>query len=175
MDDFGKMDEVKESVPRDWHAMLNALKTLDPRSHKVLHILNSGILSNLFMGISPVEINGSRINCGGRSIDLASAPMTLKVFTAFAPMYAARLDRSDLVERIYGKQLRNVSPLRRSSLAHSVVKLVSRARTVANESFAGAGGYVLDWFPYDAQSKSWRLFRVAETWNAQKLSSERES
>lgn len=108
-----------------------------------------------------IQVFGQSVVCNGCRLDLARRPLSLKLFRLFCEKDDMRLTRSELVDGIYdlaGKPL--LSDRHREALFVNVVKLVSRTRILAAAYLGRGAGRGIEWFGYDAETKTWTLYRL---------------
>lgn len=107
------------------------------------------------------KIVGTRFVFGECEIDLVKKPLTLKVFQSFLDSPQWSRSKDELVEQIYGRLSRRTNQVRFSAaLRHNVIKLVSRARALADREF-NKGSIRYEWFTYDPRKERWQLYHIA--------------
>ncbi len=110
-----------------------------------------------------IIIDGHRVFCGDKCLDLTKKVKMLALFKVFAGAANYRLSKEKLVEKIYLRTLEHQPSLRQQiCLEHNIVKLLSRARKIAQSSlgFPHQKHMSLDWFVYDPYEKAYQLFRL---------------
>lgn len=107
-----------------------------------------------------IFVRSGRVYCDGRVLDLARRPLMLKLFQVFCRNPNHEVGRHELVDEVYGEfELGARSSRLRESLHHNIVKLLSRARRLAEKNFGGKG-MPFEWFLYQPQRQVWQLFRL---------------
>lgn len=110
-----------------------------------------------------IVIDGQRVFCGEKCLDLTKKVKMLALFKVFASAPNYRLSKEKLVEKIYLRAIEHQPSLRQQiCLEHNIVKLLSRARKIAQSSltFPQQKHMSLDWFVYDPYEKTYQLFRL---------------
>lgn len=115
-----------------------------------------------------VKLCGSTLWCEDEPLSLERKPLTKKLFEAFLRAPEKPLSREDLAYYIYNETFRPVRSTRYwNALSQNVVKLVSRARQLAEEAFCGENMW-MEWFVYNADRETWSLFRLSHSYLQQK-------
>lgn len=159
------IDSANYQYPNDfqscmWKVFLLGLQHVNSDSRIAEVIIETGLLAHAPRSKSNVAIADKRVICDGASLDLSASEMTLRVFQAFIDSASGRLNRGDLVKFVYGiRDFDQLSQRRRDSLNHSIVKLVSRARRMADRTLNAGLEHPNDWFIYDSQSGYWKMLR----------------
>jgi hypothetical protein len=110
-----------------------------------------------------IVIDGNRVFCGEKCLDLTKKVKMLALFRVFVSAPNYRLSKEKLVEKIYLRTIDHQPSLRQQiCLEHNIVKLLSRARKIAQTSltFPHQKHMSLDWFVYDPYEKAYQLFRL---------------
>ena len=122
--------------------------------------LKDDILRDLGIANPSIFLNDSdEIIFGDKILDLSNQPLMKKLFVTFIDRYRCRIGREDLVEVIYDRDMEHASRRRLMCDYHNIVKLVSRARTLAKYKLDSPENPRWDWFPYDSISEEWILMR----------------
>jgi hypothetical protein len=104
-----------------------------------------------------VYLRDNKILFDGQVLNLSARPLCEKLFELFLSAENNVLDRKTLVEAIYEVNLREVKSTRMlDSLYNNAVKLVSRARKLANEELSSGGN--IKWFVH--LNDEWHLFQI---------------
>ena len=119
--------------------------------------LDAALCIGLRAGNKPFVL-GSKVYLGHRCLDLTLKPQMLRLFEIFLDHGDGFLKRDELLQQIYEVDLVDCSARYLCSLRNNLVKLVSRARTLANE-FLGESSEVQEWFVHDYKTRSWALYR----------------
>ncbi len=134
-----------------------------PHSSPFISILHQ-IIQNMSPAFSmEMSIDDTNLSCGSYNVDLQTKPKILDVYQAFLRDEKFTLDRLSLVKAVYlMDDLSGLSQRQLTSLSLNVVKLISRARKIAKKHFDASLSphLVVDWFPYDLNTKTWSLYRI---------------
>ncbi len=115
------------------------------------------------MSALKIVIDGHRVYCGEKCLDLTKKVKMLALFKVFVSAPNYRLSKEKLVEKIYLRSIDHQPSLRQQiCLEHNIVKLLSRARKIAQNAltFPHQKHMSLDWFVYDPYEKAYQLFRL---------------
>ena len=107
----------------------------------------------------PVVLDGSWVMSPYGGLDLAASPRIFHLFKLFIEGERRRFSREELLMHIYQTSPDETSPRLRASLHGCLIKLISRARKLAERRFSHCP-LILEWFPYDPGTKTWQLVRV---------------
>lgn len=106
-----------------------------------------------------LAILNNKVFFQGRSLDLTTKPMSLKLFKIFAKSQDRWLSRENVIKEIYDIKVDSeVSQRRLESMNCNAVKLISRTRLLANEHL-GADG-LSKWFVRD--QAGWSLVQQVQ-------------
>lgn len=114
------------------------------------------------LGISDVKIaitDDDLLVFGDKRADLSGQELTKILFKEFIRARRGRVGRETLVEKVYGRRLDLSSARRKMCDFHNIVKLVSRARKLAQAKLDDPVTPQWDWFPYDSMTEEWILCR----------------
>ena len=106
-----------------------------------------------------VSVERGLMTCDGVKLDLSSRQKMYLLVKTFTEANKINLRREELVKKIYGQSVEELSARMFLSLNHNVVKLVSRTRQEI-ASFYEKKIPGLNWFPYDPVNQTWRLLRA---------------
>jgi hypothetical protein len=115
------------------------------------------------MSALKIVVDGQRIFCGDKCLDLTKKVKMLALFKVFVTAPNYRLSKEKLVEKIYLRAIDHQPSMRQQiCLEHNIVKLLSRARKIAQSAliFSHQKHMSLDWFVYDPYEKAYQLFRL---------------
>lgn len=108
-----------------------------------------------------IRICGDSLWCEDETLSLERKPLTKKLFEAFLRAPEKPLNRQELAFFIYDETFRSVRSERyRQAISQNIVKLISRARQLAEETFCGDNMW-MEWFCYNADRETWSLFRLS--------------
>jgi hypothetical protein len=135
----------------------------EPEADEVATAIQAG--SPILPRISVVD---RRVLCNGRVLDLARRPTTLSLFQLFSVAPTQELSRDELLRSLYGDEIADrASPRYLESLHGNVVKLVSRARILANAFLSQGPEAGIEWFVFNSERRSWRLYQLQSSYIAQ--------
>lgn len=136
---------------------LNSFKEFDPVFPMIWRIIKMYEFSATFN----LKVSGSKIYSQYGSIDLEKKTRILQVFILFLENDQFELARDTLIEKIYlSANSAPVSLRQTECLQHNVVKLISRARRLAETNLNRGIPLNVDWFPYDPCRRTWKLFNI---------------
>ena len=145
-----------------WDAITHQLQTL-PQTSAIPKYLFLHLQKNFLPKVLNIKIQQHRVIFNNTILDLKTRQKVFKIFSLFMSSYASRLSRDTLVEHIYLERGRtDISPRQKDCYNHNIVKLVSRARQIAQTSFQDSVDVTLDWFPYDPCTQTWKLYSIRE-------------
>jgi hypothetical protein len=102
-----------------------------------------------------------QVLCGTNILDLARSPMMLKVFKLFCRPGDPQVQREALLYVIYGREsVLSCSERMLESYRANAVKLMSRARRLAERYVSPPYTQLIEWFPYDYASRRWSLLKL---------------
>lgn len=129
----------------------------------------TALMSTLIPRVLPrVKLCGDTLWCEDEHLSLERKPLTKKLFEAFLRAPEKPLNREDLALFIYNETFRPPRSERYwSALSQNIVKLISRARQLAEETFCGDVMW-MEWFCYNADRETWSLFRLSHSYLQQK-------
>jgi hypothetical protein len=165
MKDSSQIVTEEDMKVRLWGLVLQDLRTLSTTHPNVLPFLKHLESASRKSLNSRIYIDETVVYCGDKSLDLSRSDMLLEVFRTFRKFPNQQVDRLTLISHVYfdGK-IPNSSIRHLDCLNHNIVKLISRSRKLANETFTDENQLSpYEWFPYDPVSQSWRLYRFRES------------
>ena len=105
----------------------------------------------------------------GLKIPMSRRPVMVKLFETYLKFPLKSFSAEELARYVYlSNHVGDVSQRRRSSLQQNIVKLISRARELANESVNVQNGIWIEWFPYFAEEERWGFYRLSSHYLAAK-------
>jgi len=108
-----------------------------------------------------VYIADRSVHCAGRTLDLARSPAMLQLFRAFFATRDGKVRRETLLYFMNNfRELASSSERYLESRRSNCIKMLSRARLLADTHLQGPETAEFDWFPYDHASKTWSLLGV---------------
>ena len=108
-----------------------------------------------------VVVRERRVLVGPQVLDLARSPHMLSLFRGFCGAGARGLSAAHVLYFAYGvRDSMGASDRLVGSKRSCTVKLISRARILAETHLSGATCGRVEWFPYDGRDKVWRLAGV---------------
>jgi len=157
----------QNSINQFIHLMTKKMSQLEKHSRGEIHIHYQPQLKHrkklkLSIAIYPypkVYLEDRSVYCNQQKLDLKGKEQILKMFSIFLATKGYRLGRQKLIESIYNTpDYHSVSERYLVSMHHSIVKLLSRARSISNQ-FLGENG-LYEWFTYINKSQEWQLYRL---------------
>ncbi|MEZ4741517.1 MAG: hypothetical protein R3B45_03585 [Bdellovibrionota bacterium] len=143
-----------------WEVLLIGLKTCNPKSGLINDILEDIIPGVKNHHLPNISLSENKLTCNNISIDLSTSPLIKKTYEIFLDHPYQRLDRNQLIEKIYDlNDIKSLSHRRVYSCYHSMIKLISRARKLAESHFRGEELNEFEWFVYDSSSETWCLIK----------------
>lgn len=107
----------------------------------------------------PVMILGSVVYFGRCSVDLAGRTTMLKLFRIFARSPGYEVARDKLLTELYEVKREDKTTRYIEATHNNAVKMISRARQLANKHLGTGRETGIEWFVYDLERKTWKLFR----------------
>ncbi len=111
-------------------------------------------------GIEPwrIWIADRRVHCGDQALDLARCPAMLRLFRTFCEGRQFMVQREALLYFINGhREVIGCSDRLLESKRANCIKMISRARILADAQLSGAHAATIEWFPYDYGARAWHL------------------
>lgn len=120
-----------------------------------------------FPNFLPVmEFRADQFYCADTCIDVADKPLTRGLFLAFLRHRHQPMSRAALVKHVYRDCFAQAQSDRfMFSLSQNLIKLISRARILADEATNKDERWI-DWFPYEPISQTWSLYRLTNDYIA---------
>lgn len=116
-----------------------------------------------------ITIANKNLSCNGVDLDLHRKPLTLKLFQIFLSDHSDHWERDQLVKALYSHINWDSSSRRmKTTMRQNTVKLISRSRLLAEQTFNAAGLNWLEWFNYNAEAGTWSLYRIKNRYLVEK-------
>jgi hypothetical protein len=110
--------------------------------------------------IEQIQVYSYHMYFRGMGLDLTNCQLTLRLFQLFSSSRNYQCTLIDILKHVYGVSLNiQQSPRYRRSARMRAIKLISRARRLASETFSDVGSEKIEWFAYDHDVKAWSLFK----------------
>lgn len=108
-----------------------------------------------------IELKGHTLFCNHVALDLDRKPQMIKLFKMFLDHSDQECDRDDIMMSLHTDVCwENISERRRTNLHQNTVKLISRARELAEGAFHPHDLAWIEWFSYDINTAKWSLYRI---------------
>lgn len=138
---------------------INELSLNDPR----VKLINLILSKQIPIGSLDIKIEDKVVVLNNSSLSLLNKDKIFKIFDSFYQSSNYKLDRATLIEHIYEQSnVLLMSERKQNCLNHNIVKLISRARSLAERHLSTNNTVNVEWFPYDASTKTWRFFRIKD-------------
>lgn len=125
---------------------------------------NSLTMSPKVVVVPRIDLIGDTLSCEGKSLYLGRKPLTRKLFEVFIRSPNTMYSRDRLVQMIYCESPLAIRSERyRTALGQNIVKLVSRARFLADKTFNEQEKWI-DWFCYDAEKAQWSFYQPTRSY-----------
>lgn len=99
------------------------------------------------------------VHCGGNKVSMAEKPLLFKLFKIFIDSPGHSLSRDQLLAQIYPVMKNpDVSKRLKDTHAHNLVKLLGRARQIAEKNLCGDAN--CRWFVHDLRTGNWALREI---------------
>jgi hypothetical protein len=153
-------DSNKAVLQHLWDVVCGSLESHLREHHELKSRISSEIERDLGIAKCEVVIDKNNVfRFGDKDIDLSNQDLMRKLFQVFSTNPRGRVGRDELIRLVYGRNVADSSPRRKSSDYHNVVKLVSRARKIAQTKLDVPESSKWDWFPFDSVSNEWIFYR----------------
>ena len=140
----------------------NKIKEL-PANDPRLKLINLILSKQIPVGALNIEIQDKVVLLNNSRLPLMNKDKIFKIFNSFYQSTNYKLDRDTLIEYIYDQSnVLLMSERKKNCLNHNIVKLISRARRLAEQHLSTNDIVNVEWFPYDSSTKTWRFFRVKD-------------
>ena len=150
---MSQKDEINHFLSTE----LPKLSTQHPIYQGICKVIEANKIVNTFK----INKTSKTIQFNGQTVSLEKKKKLFRVFESFHQSPESVINRSSLVNDVYlENQSKPLSDRQNNCHNHNVVKLISRARKLAKNSFDKKYDTSLDWFPYDPYSKTWILNRA---------------
>ena len=138
---------------------IKELPAYDPR----VKLINLILSKQIPVGALNIEIQDKVVLLNNSRLPLMNKDKIFKIFNSFYQSTNYKLDRDTLIEYIYDQSnVLLMSERKKNCLNHNIVKLISRARRLAEQHLSTNDIVNVEWFPYDSSTKTWRFFRVKD-------------
>ena len=107
-----------------------------------------------------IYLQDGDIICNGNVIPLGRKPLTQKLFKVFIERQMKPINRKELIEAIYGQQHVSRSRRYQKAIEQNVLKLVSRARQLADEVVKVSHCRWIEWFYFNNEMNCWEFYRL---------------
>ena len=114
-----------------------------------------------------ISIKDCDVVCNGMIIPLGRKPLTKKLFEIFIENRGAPVKRWALIEGIYGALPEGCSSRYRKALEQNFIKLISRARALADMHVNRSELKWIEWFCFNQESECWEFFRLTNEYLAE--------
>lgn len=140
-----------------WIATLEGL----PGSSEVPLILQDYLSKRFAAREQRVKVSGGKVRYIGKSVNLSSHKKILALFKTIARSPSGSASKEELIASIYGfRDSSRISVRQRLCREHNIVKLISRARKLADSKLTPDSTLKKTrWLPYDPCAKTWSLVR----------------
>ncbi len=128
-------------------------------SYKKEHVISA--VKELKSLLPKIQLQGSKFHFKNDHIELKRMPMMLRLFKAFDNNPTLKLNREDLVRRLYScENFESKSKQYQETIKYNAVKLVSRGRRLIKTTFRGEVDDLIEWFPYDEANRVWKFYHI---------------
>jgi len=108
-----------------------------------------------------VRIKDSSVRALGRELNLKRCLMILRVYKLFHESIDGEVSRLELMHALYPTLMAGTLSSRLDHcINQNVVKMVSRSRDLAAQTFGAGPGAIADWFQYDSSRRVWQFYRL---------------
>src|SRR5262249_35235664 len=129
-----------------------------PRTEEPAHAVVVQFPEEAGVGAWRIWITDRSVHCDDRVLDLARCPGMLRLFKAFQSVGSGELRRETLLYYMHGlNDVIGCSERFLGAKRNNCVKMISRARVLADEHLSGPHRGLIEWFPYDHGRRVWRL------------------
>lgn len=136
---------------------LQTLPQASPVPMQLLFYLQKNLLSSSLN----IKVSGRCIIVNNQILDLEGRNKMFQVFYLFVTKSPEGVTRDMLIQNTYCEERSHEMSLRQKEcFNHNMIKLISRARQLAQKNFQKPADYQLDWFPYDPCSQTWKLYSI---------------
>ncbi|MBP6218002.1 MAG: hypothetical protein KA436_05405 [Oligoflexales bacterium] len=166
-----ELSNILKSHPVPFEKMMNPTekqtwtdirkKLCDPSASKLVEKALFLHLQNQVLHLH-VTISAQKVMLNQVSLDLSKRHKLWKIFSLFDSYGLKKLSRQDLIRAVFQVDIASISTRQQACYNHNIIKLLSRARQLAEKSFAGQSSFVVEWFPYQASSQTWRLYQIRD-------------
>ena len=105
-----------------------------------------------------IVLEADALHYGEKKLPLQKKNMINRLLASFLAAPRQQLTRNALIQELYEmEEERTMSRRQKESMEHNIVKLLSRTRKLIESAFHPDP--YLEWLPYDAKNKTWKLYR----------------
>ena len=107
-----------------------------------------------------IAVIDGKFFCNDAHVDLSHRPLMLRLVAAFCAADGRELSSEDILKHVYlVNTSADYSARYLRSKYRNAVRLMSRARKIAEQSLSGSVRYRIEWFIYDQERDIWCLSR----------------
>ena len=108
-----------------------------------------------------VRLEHFMVYCNQACLNLSRKPTTMRLFEVFCSAPHYECSSNELIAKVYRIFDLNQRPERFVESLHcNLIKLISRARSLASRHLSKAAANGIEWFVYDQERKIWALYRL---------------
>lgn len=145
-----------------WNSFLKCLEEL-PKASPIPNMLCSYLQKNLLKGSLHITMKESVMSFNDTKLDLTRRHQVRKIFEIFVNQKNENIPHLNIIKKVYSERHEYQSNRLQDCNRHNIVKLISRARKLAERTFSdNFFPNKLEWFPYDPDTRTWRLYSISE-------------
>ena len=145
-----------------WQSLLEKLITI-PEEHSVASLVMRTLETTTFpASLIDIDLDHKSVSIAGHRVELSGKKLIVHLFQILNKNQPSGVTRDHLIQELYlnGRQPNGISERQRRCYNHNLIKLLSRARSLAKQALPRSRKIPVKWFPYDAETQRWRLFAL---------------
>ncbi len=151
--------DLSQKLSRCFHAFAEAITLADEVKSSFRLTLPHHHQSQLLL--PHIELKGHTLFCNHVALDLSRKPQMIKLFKLFLEHSDQERDRDGITMSLHADVCwKSISERRRTNLHQNTIKLISRARELAEDAFYPHDLAWIEWFSYDITKAKWSLYRI---------------
>lgn len=153
------MSNKNQRLTHQFDELLNNI----PQNSDVAYQLICRLKKKIYSQVIKTEDKSNVVYFNGQAIRLKKRKKIYRLFKVLKESPDHKSDKVSLIKTIYNTpDFQHMSYRQQSCYEHNIVKLISRARKIANQALRNPDHQNLYWFPYDSSTKTWTLYRRKE-------------
>ena len=150
---------------QDLRTLKSLFRNLDSKIDEILSD-DSKIVSNIVPSLAEltdkkvdIKLLGDNLLVEDILIPLVSRKITLRLIKIFVSELDSNFTRKELINRVYSKNYDDLSERMKRALDKNIMKLLSRTRSLLENSLAESQYSSIRWIVYDEELKGWNFYK----------------